>query len=311
YASYALMSTDDVLAVKAYLFSLPPAHAATPASTLGFPYNQRYLMRAWRLLFVPGHRFEPDSGRPAEWNRGAYLVEALGHCGECHTPRNLLYGLDNGRKFAGATTEGWRAYNITSDREAGIGAWSDDQLGAYLSKGFAPGRGAAAGNMADAVEHSLRYLSPQDIGAMVAYLRTIPPQKGDAETSVGPKPQAVAASADYAPPAEEGAQASLGLQIFQGACASCHAWDGSGQQHAEAALLGSRTAADPKGTNLLQVVLRGARLPTPDGVAFMPGFAKAYSDTEIAALGNYVLAHFGGKKASLTPADVAAARKLD
>ena len=310
YASYALMSTDDALAIKAYLFSLPALHAPTPPSTLAFPFNQRYLMRAWRLLFVPGHRFEPDGGKPADWNRGAYLVEAMGHCGECHTPRNLLYGLDSGRKFAGAVTEGWKAYNITSDKQSGIGAWSDEQLASYLSTGFAEGRGAASGNMGDAVEHSLRYLTADDIHAMVAYLRTVPPQRSGDAPPVTPDPPAVKAASAYAPAPDEARGQTLGLHVFQSACASCHGWNGEGLTHREAGLLGSRTVNDPQATNLLQVVLHGARLTGRNGQSFMPEFGQAYSDEEIAAVANYVLAHFGGRQGAVKPADVAAARNV-
>jgi mono/diheme cytochrome c family protein len=119
----------------------------------------------------PAARFQPNTGQTPEWNRGAYLVEALGHCGECHTPRNLLYGLSPGRKFAGAIINGWKAYNITSDPAWGIGAWSDAQLTDYLSSGHAQGRSSAAGPMGEAVENSLRFLGEDDIGAMAAYLK--------------------------------------------------------------------------------------------------------------------------------------------
>lgn len=307
YAEYARMTTDDALAIKAYLFSLQPVSAKAPKNTLGFPYNQRYLMRGWRMLFVPDGQFVPDPGKPEAVNRGAYLVEALGHCGECHTPRNMLYGLDNGRKFAGAVAEGWTAYNITSDKQAGIGGWSDDDLAAYLSTGYATGHGAAAGNMGEAVNDSLHYLTPNDIHAMVAYMRTVPPQGGEA--GVNADPPALKASGPYTPASTE--QPTLGLQVFGSACASCHGWNGEGLEHPQAALRGSRTVNDPKGTNLLQVVLHGANLAVPgEGAAFMPAFGQAYSDVEIAAVSNYVLAHFGGQSSSITPADVATARAV-
>ncbi|HQT76388.1 MAG: alcohol dehydrogenase [Rhodospirillales bacterium 20-64-7] len=310
YASYALMSTDDALAIKAYLFSLKPVKAKAPANTISFPYNQRYLMRAWRRLFVPDHRFRMRDGQPADVNTGAYLVEALGHCGECHTPRNMLYGLDNGQKFAGAVTQGWKAYNITSDKQAGIGAWSDDDLASYLAKGYAANHGAAAGNMGEAVDDSLSHLSKPDIRAIIAYLRTVRAKSAEADERVNPDPSAIKTSTAYAPPASEVKASPLGLTMFQSACASCHGWNGEGLEHPQAALLGSRTVNDPHGTNLLQVVLYGANRGVPgEGAAFMPAFGQAYSDVEIAAVSNYVLAHFGGKKSSITPADVAAARK--
>lgn len=311
YTAYALMSDEDALALKDYLFTQAPVRAETPAADLSFPFNQRYLMRGWNLLFKPSGPLQPDPQRSPEWNRGALLVEGLGHCGECHTPRNLLFARDEGRKFAGAVTAGWKAYNLTSDREVGIGAWSDQQIADYLSKGHAEGRGAASGSMAEAVEHSLRYLTPEDIRAMVAYLRTIPPQRGEGDFTVNLDPPAVRASTAFGPPPEQAREGSLGLTLFQGACASCHAWNGEGLQHPHAALLGSQTVNDPSGTNLLQVLIHGSHMRTNEGEVFMPAFGHAYTDPELAALANYVIGHFGGRRSAITPSDVAAARRLD
>ncbi|WP_236034111.1 c-type cytochrome [Belnapia mucosa] len=311
YTAYARMSTEDALALKDYLFSLTPVRSVAPATELSFPFSQRYLMRGWNLLFKPSGPEQPDPQRSAEVNRGAYLVEALGHCGECHTPRNLLFALDSGKTFAGAVTAGWRAYNLTSDREFGIGSWSDAQIADYLSEGHAEGRGSASGSMAEAVEHSLRYLTPEDIQAMVAYLRTIPPQRGDAEITINPDPPLVRASTAFSPAPEEARDGSLGLSLFQGACSSCHGWNGEGLQHPHAALVGSQTVNDPTGTNLLQVLIHGSHMKTNEGDVSMPAFGTAYTDPEIAAVANYVIGHFGGKPSTITPAHVAAARKLD
>ena len=172
YTSYALLTDSDVLAIKAYLFSLKPIHYAHPRDDVAFPFNQRYLMMFWNILFKPAHRFQPNADQPADWNRGAYLVEALGHCGDCHTPRNILFGLNNHRKFAGAVIQGWKAYNITSDHDWGIGAWSDEQLQGYFSRGHADGRSTAGGPMAEVIDNSLQFLTAPDIAAMVTYLKT-------------------------------------------------------------------------------------------------------------------------------------------
>ncbi|MFC0406919.1 c-type cytochrome [Roseomonas elaeocarpi] len=311
YTAYALMSDEDVLALKDYIFSLPPARSVAPAADLSFPFNQRYLMRGWNLLFKPSGPYQPDPQRSPEWNRGAYLVEGLGHCGECHTPRNQLFARDEGRKFAGALTAGWMAYNLTSDREVGIGAWSDQQIADYLSKGHAEGRGSASGSMAEAVEYSLRFLTSDDIHAMVTYLRTVPPQRGGADITVNTDPPSLRASTAFSPPPEQTADATLGLTLFQGACASCHGWNGEGLQHSHAALRGSQTVNDPAATNLLQVLIHGSHMETNDGSVFMPAFGRAYSDPELAALANYVIGHFGGKPSKVTPADVAKARNID
>jgi mono/diheme cytochrome c family protein len=145
YAAYTYITDEDVLAIKAYLFSLAPVKSQPPESDLHFPYNQRWLMAFWSGLFNPKQRFRPAVDRSPEWNRGAYLSEALAHCGDCHTPRNLLQALDNKNKFAGADAEGWRAYNITADSISGVGAWSEADLAEYLSTGHATARGTAGG----------------------------------------------------------------------------------------------------------------------------------------------------------------------
>ena len=163
YASYTLLTDDDALAIKAYLFSLKPVKQANKPNTFAFPYNQRWLMAIWAGLFNPSHRFRPVDGQSAEWNRGAYLAEAAGHCGECHTPRNLMQALDQRRKFAGGVAEGWNAYNISANKVSGIGDWSVEELAAYLSTGHTKGarrriRADGRGGSAQPVEaHQIRH----------------------------------------------------------------------------------------------------------------------------------------------------------
>ncbi len=241
---------------------------APPANDLKFPFNQRYLMRAWKLLFVPGHRFEANTSKDATWNRGAYLIGPLGHCGECHTPRNLMQGLDDSRKFAGTKQVGWLAYNLTSDPDHGLGGWSDTQLAQYLSIGHAEGHGPASGPMAEVIGFSLRYLSADDIRAMVAYLRSIPPQPD------GPPAAGRGAPADVQ-------KTPLGARIFVEACAGCHLPSGQGRQSPWAALAGSHTTADPDANNLLQVLSQGTQIKTSQGLMFMHAFTSAYTDEEV------------------------------
>ena len=128
YASYALMTDADALAIKAYLFTLAPVNAPAKPNRVSWPFDQRPLIGLWNVAFNADQRFRPNTGRSPQWNRGAYLAEAMGHCGECHTPRNLAYGLDNHDKFSGAQTAGRRAYNITGHTNSGSGDWSDDDL---------------------------------------------------------------------------------------------------------------------------------------------------------------------------------------
>ena len=208
-------------------------------------------------------------------------------------------------RFAGAEIEGWRAYNITSDAQSGIGAWSDEALRQYLSTGHGDGHGSAAGPMAEAVEYSLRYLTPQDIGAMAAYLRTIEPRRTAEEPPIAEQPPAARASRPHLPgPDEVQAHSGTGARMFEGACASCHGYDGSGLETPYAALLGSRAVNDPKATNVVQVLLGGAHLDAPAGRVFMPPFRIAYTDDELAAVANYVTGRFGSVPSHVTPEDL-------
>jgi mono/diheme cytochrome c family protein len=303
YASYTYMTDDDALAIKAYLFSLPPVHVVAPENTLSFPFNQRWAMLFWSAVFNPYARFAPDTMKTPEWNRGAYLVEALAHCGECHTPRNLAFALDNRKKFAGAVTAGWRAYNISSDQATGVGGWRDEDLVAYLSLGHAVAHGTASGPMGEAVDHGLSQLMPEDIRAIVTYLRSVP-ATASPDLPAGTAPPAPASHRDGG-----GADNARGKKVFAEACVSCHGWSGESPVSSTATLTGAWAVNDPSAINIAQIVLGGTVRHTPDGALSMPAFGKAYSDEEIAAVANYVTARFGAKAADLTAERVAALRK--
>ena len=310
YTSYTELSRADVLAIKAYLFSLPPVKAPARANELGFPFNQRWAMGFWNAAFFKNHRFEADPSKSAKWNSGAYLATALGHCGECHTPRNVGFGLSNGDALAGQELQGWWAYNITSDPTHGVGAWSDADLHAYLSTGHAPGRASASGPMGEAVYHSLQYLHPEDVDSLVVYLRDVPARTGKHPIDMSPKPGVTDAASQPAPGAAGPLDGTLGSKLFAGACASCHQWNGDGRQDAYAALRGTRGVNDPSGANVVQAILEGVHYRVGDHQVFMPTFSEGYSDTEVAALANYVIAQFGGKQGTVTPDEVAHRRSL-
>ncbi len=291
YVAYTEMSRDDALAIKTYLMTLPSSAAVTPEPKMRFPFNIRFLIVIWNYFYNPDKRFAPDASRDAAWNRGAYLAEALGHCQQCHTPRNFLQGLKTGQAYAGALQQGWIAYNITGDTQSGIGAWSESDIATYLATGHADGHGTASGPMAEAVTYSLRYLTQEDAQALAHYVKSVAPIR----TAVLPAATHVAEDA-------------LGARIYEGACASCHRLNGTGAGSAAASLAGDRTASDPGGTNLVQIVLRGGRLGTTLGDQVMPGFADGYTDAELAAVANYTIAHFGQRQGQVTPASVAKAR---
>ena len=303
FTSYTYMTDADVGAIKAYLFSLKPVHAPDTENSLSFPFNQRSLMGIWALLFNPDKRFEPRTARDPQWNRGAYLVEAMAHCGECHTPRNLLQAQNQREKFSGTVQAGWRAYNITSNPKSGIGAWSEADLAHYLAMGHADGRGTATGPMAEAVDNSLHYLTQGDIAAMVAYLRSVPA----IATADLPEPKTVPASASHA----EGVAANVdsrGKAVYAGACAGCHDWTGVSPVIPYATLTGVRSVNDPTAVNVVQVILSGAHRRASESQATMPAFGGAYSDAEIASLANYVTARFGAQPSAITAQNIARLR---
>jgi mono/diheme cytochrome c family protein len=303
FTSYTYISDADALAIKAYLFSLAPVRAVPPVNTLVFPFNQRWAMSFWSELFNPDTRFEPDTSKSPEWNRGAYLAEALAHCGECHTPRNLAFALNNRKKFAGAVTAGWRAFNISSDKTTGVGGWSDEDLVSYLSIGHATGHGTASGPMGEAVDRSFSQLAPEDIRAVVTYLRSVPAiVSADLPATLAPP-----APASH----KSGGSTSdpRGKLVFEGACVSCHGWTGESPISPFATLTGAWAVNDPGATNVAQIVISGTKRHTPEGVVSMPAFGDAYSDVEIAAVANYVTARFGAKGSQITAQDVAELRK--
>jgi mono/diheme cytochrome c family protein len=303
YTSYTYMTDADALAIKAYLFNLAPIDSPNKPNSLVFPFNQRWAIRVWSALFNANKRFKPDAEKSAEWNRGAYVAEALAHCGECHTPRNLAFALNNRKKFRGALTAGWRAFNISSNKESGVGAWHDEELIAYLVRGHAAGHGSAAGPMGEAVDESFSQLAPEDVHAIVAYVRSVP---GSVSSDL---PATLAPAAPDSHKEGLATAESRGKQVYEGACVSCHGWSGASDISEYATLTGARAVNDPHGTNVAQIVLTGMQRSSPAGVVEMPGFGAAYSDSDVAAVANYVTTRFGSGASHLSAAEIAKMRR--
>src|ERR1700722_12398692 len=218
------------------------------------------------------------------------------------TPRNLAFALDNRKKFSGAATAGWRTFNISSDKATGIGAWRDDDLISYLSVGHAAGHGTASGPMGEAVDQSLSQLAPEDIRAMVAYLRSVP-------ATASPDLPATLAPPAPASHRDGGTADPRGKMVFEGACVSCHGWSGQSPVSPMATLTGAWAVNDPGATNVAQIVISGTRRYTPPDAMSMPAFGNAYSDAEIAAVVQYVTARFGARASQMTAEEVAELRK--
>jgi len=177
YTSFTKMTDEDVRDIKAYLFSLDPVRKENKAPEFSFPYSMRSSVRVWRALYFDPKRFEPDPERNDTWNRGAYLAEALAHCGECHTPRTFMGASDDARYYAGSVEgpEGELAPNITPDEKTGIGSWSTADITWFLQTGFEPDGNDAQGLMGELVEHGYQYLEHSDLEAIAGYLETLEP----------------------------------------------------------------------------------------------------------------------------------------
>lgn len=318
YTAYTQLTDGDTAALYAYFMQgVAPVDEAPAATGLPFPFNIRASMAVWNLMFLDDRRFVPDAAQTQQVNRGAYLANALAHCGTCHTPRNALMAERGSRFLAGGQLGAYYAPNITP-HAGGIGNWSDAELLGYLRTGHVDGLSQASGPMAEAVEKSFQHVAPDDLAAIVAYLRTVPPQ---AEPRQAQSPSAYGKRANLEPawrgtagPNERDSLRS-GAALFSGNCASCHQPDGGGSRSQfYPALVGNTTTGSVHPDNLLAAVLFGVERTVGGRQVLMPRFdqdspVNPLSDAEIAQIANYVLANFGNPAASVREEDVAQTRR--
>jgi nicotinate dehydrogenase subunit B len=286
FTSFAKTSDQDLTALYAYLMAQPAVHAPTPPTQLAFPFSVRPLMAAWNALFHDAKPFQPEPTQSAEWNRGAYLVNGLGHCSACHTPRNALGAERGGPAFlAGAVMNGWEAPALTGLSRAPV-PWTQAEFYRYLRNGHTEQHGIAAGPMGDIVKE-LRHLPDTDVQAMARYLASFTEPLSDAQ-SVAQARQVVLAAQQNAP-----ALLSQGQRLFNGACASCH-HDGDGPQllgiNGPLALNSNLHSTRPD--NLIRIVLEGIRQPASVDIGFMPAFRDSLNDDQIAALASYMRSRY-------------------
>ena len=320
YTSYKSISDDDMHALWTYLRAdVKPVDTPLAAKTdLAFPFNQRWLMAGWNLLYARGEPAVAAEVAPGGPKRGEYLVNTLAHCAACHSPRTMLLGENAGAFLAGGDLGGWKAPNITSDAVSGIGGWSEQELVDYLRTGRAPGKSQAAGPMAEAVTHSLRFLDAADLHAMAAYLKTVPAvrdagQEVPAYAGAGAKPVAVGAvdvGVDRAPTALTDGALRDGQRLYVAACASCHQADGQGtRDQFYPSLTHNSATGGMSAANLVMTIVDGVERETSHGTVSMPAFADQLDEAQIAAVSNYVLRQFGNAKLEVTEGDVHAWRK--
>ncbi len=319
YPAFSGIANDDIAALYAYfMLGVEPVDSAPAETTrLPFPFGFRPLMIGWNLFFG-GSGFRPVAGASPEVVRGQYLVQTLGHCGTCHSPRNLLMGEETGARFlAGGSVGGWTAPNITSDPVAGIGGWSADEIVAFLKDGHVPGKGVAGGPMAEAVQHSFRHLGDGDLAAIAAYLRTVPPV-ADADLAkpayawTEARPVSVTAyETGNGPTQADLADASTldGAILFNGACATCHGIDGAGTPDGTfPSLTASSTVGASDPANLVLTIAEGVDREGAGGHAFMQTFGSELDNAQIAAVASYVTSRFGNPAVTVDKAAVSALR---
>lgn len=312
YPSYTKVKDDDLLAIKDYLMSLEPSSYQPPETDLRWPFSVRDLMFGWQAIYFDKGRFEPDPSRSDEWNRGAYLVEGLGHCGACHTPRNMAGATEPSKAMTGAIVDGWYAPNLTSDLDQGLGRWSVDELATFLQTGMAPATPtkddpdpstapttAALGPMAEVVHDSLSKLALSDLRAMAVYLKDLPPK---VEPTHRPKVPEVLSAEQY----------EQGREIYMKNCSACHQDHGQGLSPYFPALRGNPVVNSEQPNDVLKTLLLGA--PADPSEAFsphvvMPSFGSVLTDAQIATVASYIRANWGNDAPPVTEKEVTALRK--
>jgi mono/diheme cytochrome c family protein len=297
YPNFTQLTREDSDAIYAYLRSVPAAAVPNQPHRLRFPYDTQTALAVWRALSFQPETFRPDPGKPAEWNRGAYLVGGLGHCIACHGSRDSLGATQTKLGLSGGliAAENWYAPSLTDPHEAGVADWPTAEVVALLKTGTAP-RGSVMGPMAEVVFRSTQYLSDADLAAMASYLKDLP----------GPPAASARPAAAPAPGRRDAAAMARGARIYDQRCAYCHGDQGQGQPGAFPALAGNRAVTMARPTNLIQVIAHGGYLPATAGNPRpygMPPFGQELDASDVAAVLTYIRGSWGNDAAPVTQLD--------
>jgi mono/diheme cytochrome c family protein len=301
FASYTKVTRADSDAIYAYLMSVPPVKLANRPHELRFPFNKRELLIGWRTLYFKEGEYVADPAQSAQWNRGAYLVQGLGHCAMCHTAVNALGGSSESDAFEGGMipNQNWYAPSLTSNREAGLGNWDIKDITALLQVGVSH-RGTVYGPMAEVVFNSLQYLSDEDVEAMAVYLKALPQRDSE------PPPTSQARL--VAPAVME-----TGRKVYERQCAICHGDEGRGHTPEYPPLAGNQSITMASPVNSIRMVLNGGyppgtrKNPRPHG---MPPFSHILNDDEVAAVVTYIRVAWENSGTPVSPAQANELRKL-
>lgn len=304
YPSYAKVSEEDLRALYAFFMEVvPPASVPNQPSEIEWPFDARWPLKIWNAIFLPDPGFVPDSSKDAAWNRGAYLVEGLGHCGACHTPRGLLFqeeGLSasDGAFLSGAELDNWHASNLRGDALAGLGRWSEADTAAFLKTGHND-FGTAFGTMIEVINNSTQHLSDEDVGAIAVYLKSLAP--------VGPSNASYIYDQATTDALRSGKFSGTGERLYVQNCAACHGYDGKGHAPYLAPLAGNPTVVEENPVSLINVVLNGsARIVVqglPDAYR-MPQYRVMLSDQQIADILTFVRKGWGHAAPAVGAEDV-------
>jgi mono/diheme cytochrome c family protein len=305
YTYYTKMTRADALAIRAYLNTIPAVHHDVDVNQLPFPLNLRTNMAVWNKLFFKPGTFKANPKKTAQWNRGAYLVQGLEHCGLCHTPKNLLGGDKTTQAMQGYNLQGWFAPNITNDPRRGLGRWSTAEIADFLKYGH-NNTSNGSGPMSEAIHLSTSRLTDDDIMAIAIYLKD---QPGDPAAESNAQNTARPATVDADPDPNV---MKIGAQIYADECSGCHTPDGRGVPGLFPSLNGTPSVQQIDPASLMHVVLRGAlsvatsKAPTSPE---MPAFAWVLNDEQIAAVLTYIRNTWGNSAPAVNASDVAKARR--
>ncbi|MFC0131951.1 alcohol dehydrogenase [Massilia eurypsychrophila] len=292
YTNYTKVTRADADAMYAFFQSVPAVKRRNTPHRLNFPYNQQIALAGWRLMYFTPGVFEPVPAQSPAWNRGAYLVEGLGHCSACHSPRNAAGAIEGGLGGGLIPTIGWYAPSLTSDAEAGLGSWAVPEIVQLLKTGQSP-RSTVFGPMAEVVFKSLQHVREPDVAAMAIYLKSLPAAPAPTREPIkGPQVDQLIAQ---------------GKNLYETHCIDCHGADGKGLPPAYPPLAGNRAITMDHSVNAVRIVLNGgfapgtAGNPRPYG---MPPFSHLLDDAEVAAVASYIRASWGNTAPPVSTAEV-------